>query len=117
MNKFHDRRESNRIDLENINAFFKQCDISVSSSDCDLDITIINISPRGMKVKLNSEEDFNKLELNSEVFIRGCIFNDSIGFLSSQKAVAVWKENPIAGLRFTPELDIDDETIHQMLSK
>ncbi|SMF02202.1 PilZ domain-containing protein [Desulfovibrio gilichinskyi] len=116
MNKTYERRDSIRIGLEKIDDFFKQCDISVSSCDSDLDITILNISSHGMKVKLNSEGDFSNLKLNSEVFIRGCIFNDLIGFLSSQKAIAVWKENSFVGLRFTPELDFDNATIRQMLS-
>lgn len=117
MNITYDRRDSNRIGLEKIDDFFKQCDISVSSCDVDLDITILNISPYGMKIKLNSKDDYRNLKLNSEIFIRGCIFNDCIGFLSSQKAIVVWKKNSTVGLRFTPKLDFDYADIRQMLSK
>ncbi|SDK94717.1 hypothetical protein SAMN05660337_1802 [Maridesulfovibrio ferrireducens] len=115
MNNFQERRDSTRIDLNNIDGFFRQCDIATSSCNSDLDITILNISPCGMKLKLNSKEDLTKLDLNAEVFIRGCIFNDRIGFLSSQKAVAVWKEESLVGLRFTPELDFDEPALRKMM--
>ncbi|WP_031480591.1 PilZ domain-containing protein [Maridesulfovibrio frigidus] len=115
MNKLHERRDSSRIDLTNMNDLFRQCDISASSCSTDLDITILDISAKGMKLRLNCDDDNEKLNLSDEIFIRGCIFNDRIGFLSSQKGVTIWKDNNHIGLKFTPSLDIDECHIREML--
>ncbi|OEU67681.1 MAG: pilus assembly protein PilZ [Desulfovibrio sp. S3730MH75] len=115
MIQIHERRDLGRIDLTNMNDIFRQCDISASSCSTDFDITILNISPKGMKLRLNCDNDYERLNLSDEIFIRGCIFNDRIGFLSSQKGVTVWKDNNHIGLKFTPSLDIDEFHIREML--
>ena len=108
MNTMHDRRKANRIKLSEIEGLFRQCDIEASSNKGDLDITIIDISPKGMRLRINCEEDKFKICQNDNIFIRGCIFNDNIGFLSSQKAVTVWKTEKICGVKFLPELDLSE---------
>ncbi len=115
MNTLRERRNLDRIDLTNLNDIFRQCDISASSCSTDLDITILNISAKGMKLKLNCDDDYEKLNLSDEVFIRGCIFNDRIGFLSSQKGIAVWKDKKHIGLKFIPSLEIDELHLREML--
>ncbi len=115
MNQLHDRRQNNRIDLSTIEGFYRQCDIAVSSAAGDLDITILNISPVGMKVRINCDEDRSKIKPNEELFIRGCIFSDNIGFLSSQKAVTIWQEESICGIKFTPELEFDELCLRNMM--
>ncbi|WP_320007582.1 pilus assembly protein PilZ [Maridesulfovibrio sp.] len=116
MNKVDDRRKSTRIDLKSMNCFFRQCDIAASTSEKDLDITILDISQDGMKFMINSGSDAKQLRQADEIFIRGCIFNDNIGFLSSQKAVTVWKENTLFGAKFTPALEVDSATLSKMIS-
>ncbi|WP_419780766.1 pilus assembly protein PilZ [Maridesulfovibrio sp.] len=115
MNRFDDRRKNIRIDLGSINGFFRQCDIAASASEKDLDITILNISPDGMKFRINSGNDLKRLRLDDEIFIRGCIFNDNIGFLSSQKAVTVWQENTLFGAKFTPALELEAADLSEMI--
>lgn len=68
-----------------------------------------------MKFTLNSGNDTGKLQQNDEIFIRGCIFNNNIGFLSSQKAVAVWQEDKLFGVKFTPALDLDETSLTAMM--
>ncbi|TIH19336.1 pilus assembly protein PilZ [Marinifilum sp. JC120] len=114
MNTLSDRRKHTRIELSSINSFFRQCDVAATSGG-DLDITILNISTKGMKFKINSDNDSRKIKLDDELFIRGCIFNDRIGFLSSQKAVAVWQEDSLFGVRFTPSLELDEPSLIDML--
>lgn len=116
MNRFDDRRKNIRIELGSINGFFRQCDIAASASKKDLDITILNISPDGMKFRINSGSDVERLRLDDEIFIRGCIFNDNIGFLSSQKAVTVWQEDTLFGAKFTPALELDAADLSEMIS-
>ncbi|WP_027721253.1 pilus assembly protein PilZ [Maridesulfovibrio zosterae] len=115
MNTLFDRRKTNRIKLSKIENFFRQCDIYVSSEKGDIDITILDISPVGMRISINGSEDQSKISPQDKLFIRGCIFNDNIGFLSSQNVVAVWKENNICGFKFTPPLDLDELTIRSMI--
>jgi hypothetical protein len=115
MNKLSDRRRQARLDLDSINSFFRQCDVAASSSDQDMDITILDISPQGMKFSLNCEMDTDSINQDDEIFFRGCIFNDSIGFLSSQKAVTVWQKDSLFGVKFTPALDIDTKTLADMM--
>lgn len=115
MNQLHDRRKNSRIDLSTIDGFYRQCDIAVSSTTGDIDITILNISPVGMRIRVNSEEDRCKVKTGEELFIRGCIFSDNIGFLSSQKALIVWQEESICGIKFTPELEFDELCLRNML--
>ncbi|NDV25327.1 PilZ domain-containing protein [Desulfovibrio sp. JC010] len=116
MNRSAERRKHTRIELGSINGFFRQCDIAASSSGRDLDITILNISTQGMKFILNSRADSSGINPDDEIFIRGCIFNDNIGFLSSQKAVTVWQEDSLYGVKFTPALDIDHTTLAEMMT-
>ena len=117
MNISKDRRSALRIELKSIIRVCRQCDIASSSSGVDLDITIINISPTGMKFRINARQDINRIEINDNIFIRGCIFNYSIGFLSSQKAVAIWKKINMVGVEFTPALEVDDALLRAMISK
>ena len=115
MNRLDDRRKNTRINLDSINCFFRQCDIAASTSEKDLDITILNISPDGMKFMINSGSDARRLRLDDEIFIRGCIFSNNIGFLSSQKAVTVWQEDTLFGARFTPALEFDTADLSKMI--
>ncbi|WP_320172983.1 PilZ domain-containing protein [Maridesulfovibrio sp.] len=114
MNTLSDRRKHTRIELSSINSFYRQCDVAATSGG-DIDITILNISRKGMKFKINSANDSGKIKLDDELFIRGCIFNDRIGFLSSQKAVTVWQDNTVFGVEFTPSLDLDEPSLFNML--
>lgn len=115
INTLSERRKTNRIALTTIENFFRQCDVAASSNSEDLDITIIDISPNGMKISINCEEDQSKIKLHDEIFIRGCIFNNNIGFLSSQKAVTVWQDKSFRGIKFTPELEFDESSLREML--
>lgn len=115
MNTLSERRKSKRITLSSIEYFFRQCDIAASTGKGELDITILDISPQGMKLRIDLEEDRSKITPRDEIFIRGCIFNDSIGFLSSQKAVAVWTDEAFCGIRFTPELELNETDLLEML--
>lgn len=114
MNTLSDRRKQTRIELGSINEFFRQCDIAASARG-DLDITLLDISTEGIRFMLNSTNDSGMINKNDEIFIRGCIFNDKIGFLSSQKAVTVWQENTVFGAKFTPSLDLDEPSLISML--
>lgn len=116
-NTMKDRRKNSRIDITAINDFYRQCDISTSSAETDIDITIVNISTNGMKFILNSKNNGSILNLDDEIFIRGCIFNDNIGFLSSQKAITVWREESFIGVKFTPELDLEEISLIEMLKQ
>ncbi|CCO22383.1 hypothetical protein [Maridesulfovibrio hydrothermalis] len=116
MNTKHERRKANRIELASIEGFFRQCDLTTSSEAGDLDITIINISSNGMKVRIHRKEDQCKIKPYKEIFIRGCIFNDRIGFLSSQKAIAIWKKNDLCGIKFTPKLEFDEFSLREMIA-
>ena len=114
MNTLADRRKHARIELASINSFFRQCDVAATSGG-DFDITILNISTQGMKFKINSVKDSERIKLDDVLFIRGCIFNDRIGFLSSQKAVTVWQDSSVFGVKFTPSLDLDEPSLFNML--
>ncbi|NDV21259.1 pilus assembly protein PilZ [Desulfovibrio sp. JC022] len=114
MNTLSDRRKQTRIELESINGFFRQCDVAASTGG-NLDITILNISTEGMKFMTNSSCDSNRIKRDDVLFFRGCIFNDRIGFLSSQKAVAVWQEDTVFGVKFIPSLDLDEPSLIDML--
>lgn len=116
MNQLNERRKKQRIALTKIENVMRVCDIAVQTEKEDVDITIQDISISGMKITINENECLNELSPGDHVFIRGCIFNDSIGFLSSQKASIIWKHDNILGLLFTPELDITAEEIKEMLS-
>ncbi|WP_320170826.1 pilus assembly protein PilZ [Maridesulfovibrio sp.] len=111
-----DRRSTNRINLSRINNVCRQCDVAALSGKGELDITIVDISQQGMKLSINCDEDRCKISPLDEIFIRGCIFNDRIGFLSSQKAVTVWKEAGFCGVRFVPQLEFAEPDILAMLS-
>lgn len=116
MNTMHDRRSAIRIKLSKIEAFFRQCDIAASSDKGELDITIIDISQKGMCLRINREKDQEKIDIKDQIFIRGCIFNNNIGFLSSQMAVTVWKDGELCGVEFTPELEFDEPELLGMLN-
>ncbi|WP_432735221.1 pilus assembly protein PilZ [Maridesulfovibrio sp. FT414] len=115
MNTLYDRRSINRIKLSGMDGIFRQCDVSASSKKGELDITIVDISQRGMGLSINSSDDCNKIDLQDEIFIRGCIFNDNIGFLSSQKAVTVWKDESLCGVEFKPQLEFSETDLLEML--
>ncbi len=116
MDKGMNRRKKERIALNSIVEVMRMCDIAVESGDGDVDVTIKDISPQGMGIRVNESLTSEIISQGDEVFIRGCIFNDKIGFLSSQKASVVWKNEKELGLRFTPELDINLDGIREMLS-
>jgi len=112
----YNRRNTERIEVSSIQNFYKQCDIAASSGKGDLDITILDISQQGMKFRVNCTEDTKKINQDDRLLIRGCIFNDSIGFLSNQQAVTVWKDDNLCGIKFTPELEFTGEAIREMMS-
>ncbi|WP_034633698.1 PilZ domain-containing protein [Maridesulfovibrio bastinii] len=110
-----ERRKKERIELKTVVEVLRMCDIAVMTGKEDVDVTIRDISTTGMGIEVSEETSINRIDLGDNLFIRGCIFNDNIGFLSSQKASVVWKCNNKFGLRFTPELDINLDGIREML--
>lgn len=116
MSNIQERRKRQRIELTTVTEMFRMCDIAVHTGTNDVDVTIKDISPEGMKIIINEASDKKKLSAGDCIFIRGCIFNDRIGFLSSQKAYVVWKNEDELGLQFSPKLDINLDGIKEMLS-
>ena len=115
MSTFRDRRKECRVTMRSVESIFRQCDISLISQSCECDAVIEDISLEGVRLKLDNSQQ--AVHQGEPVFIRGCIFNDMIGFLSSATCKVVWTKGRHLGLQFDAPLDLDRPTFSAMVER
>lgn len=102
-----ERRRQNRAQVCAMPEGFRQCDVQIVGAECDCDAVIENISSHGLALSLT--EGPGDLSRGDRLFIRGCVLNDLIGFLSSCTCLVRWVRGGRCGVQFDRPLEMEND--------
>lgn len=113
-----ERRRFPRIDARRVPLHLRGCDLCVVDKGIDIDVTIEDVNRTGMRLQIGGEmAEGNMPSKGDRVFIRGCVFDELLGFLSSEDATVAWCRFPSFGIVFDSPVDCDEGDLECLAGK